>query len=105
MCHYWNKIVEMDNGRWPAIVFRWESDLKIKNSWFMCMRELLYSLGLNDNFNDRTTVPINTIWSLLHERHCNQWLSSINNMPKLRTYVLFKKVYEPEPYVFIIFYE
>ncbi len=39
------------------------------------------------------------MWTLLHEDVCKIWEDNIKIMPKLRTYITFKKVFEVEPYV------
>ena len=36
---------------------------------------------------------------LLQEKYCNDWSHSVLSKPKLRTYVIFKDIYQPEPYV------
>ncbi len=35
----------------------------------------------------------------LHEDFCKNWEDNIKIMPKLRSYIKFKKVFEVEPYV------
>ncbi len=39
------------------------------------------------------------MWALLHEDSCKNSNDNIKMMPKLRTYIKFKKVFEVEPYV------
>ncbi len=39
------------------------------------------------------------MWSLLHVDFCKNCEVNIKRMPKLRTYIKFKKVFEVEPYV------
>ncbi len=42
---------------------------------------------------------MNSVWALLHEEFCKNWEDNIKMMPKLRTYIKFKKVLEVEPYI------
>ncbi len=56
------------------------------------MKEVLYKLNMNDNFGNRKHVSINSVWALLHEKACTNWEENIFKMPKLRTYVKFKKL-------------
>ncbi len=39
------------------------------------------------------------MWALLHDDFCKNWEDNIKMMPKLRTYIKFKKIFEVEPYV------
>ncbi len=39
------------------------------------------------------------MWALLYEEFCKNWEDYIKMIPKLRTYIKFKKVFEVEPYV------
>ncbi len=50
------------------------------------MKEVLYKLKMNDNFDNREFVSINSIWALLHEIVFKNWEKNIFKMPKLRTY-------------------
>ncbi len=61
------------------------------------MKEVLYQLNMNDNFDNRK--PASIVWALLHEQICKNWEENILKMPKLRTYVMFKKCFEVEPYI------
>ncbi len=65
------------------------------------MKEVLYKINMNDNFDNRKPVSINSVWALLHETTCTNWEENIFKMPKLRTYVKFKKRFEVEPYILI----
>ncbi len=42
-----------------------------------------------------------SVWALLHELMCNNWEENIFKIPKLRTYVKFKKHFEVEPYILL----
>ncbi len=93
MCRYWNRIVSMEDNRLLKII------LKYDNTWSNNMKEVLYKLNMNDNFDNRKHVSTNSVWALLHEKTCKNWEENIFIMPKLRTYVMFKKRFEVEPYI------
>ena len=40
--------------------------------------------------------------SFLHDIECKNWKVDVLNVPKLRTYVLFKNSYETEPYLSVL---
>ncbi len=69
-----------------------------------CLKEThyLWSITRNEKFINRQPVPINSVWSLLHEDFCKNWEDNIKMMPKLRTYIKLKNDFEVEPYVFSI---
>ncbi len=56
-------------------------------------------LDLSEKFINRPPVSINSVWALLHQDFCRNWEDNIKMMPKLRTYIKFKKVFEVELYV------
>ncbi len=41
------------------------------------MKEVLYNLNMNDNFDNRELVSINGVWALLHEIICKNWEENI----------------------------
>ncbi len=63
------------------------------------MKEVLNKLNMNDNFDNRKPVSINSVWALLHEKTCKNWEENIFKMPKVRIYVKFKQRFEVEPYI------
>ncbi len=40
-----------------------------------------------------------SVWANLYGKKCNQWQNNTYNLPKLRTYVLFKGNFCVEPYI------
>ncbi len=54
------------------------------------MKEVLYKLNMNNNFDNRQPVSINSVWALLHKIICKNWEENIFKMSKQRTYVTFK---------------
>ncbi len=99
MCRFWNRIVSMEDNCLPKIILNWDVNLKYVNTWSNNMKDVLYKLYMNDNFDNEEPVSVNSIWDLLHEIICKDWEENIFKMPKLRTYVTFKKHFEVEPYI------
>ncbi len=56
-------------------------------------------LELFEKFINRQPISIYSVWALLHEDICTNWEDNIKMMPKLRTYIKFKNVFEVQPYV------
>ncbi len=88
----------MDDSRVPQIVFKWDVDLGFINSWPKNIEGLFAKLDLSEKFINWQPVSINSVWALLHEDFCKNWEDNIKMMPKLRTYIKFKNVFEVEPY-------
>ncbi len=89
----------MEDNCLPKIILNWDANLKYITTWSNNMKEVLYQLNMNDNFDNRNPVSINSVWALLHENICKNWKGNIFKMSKLRTYVKFKKRFEVEPYI------
>lgn len=86
----------MEENRITKLVFKW--DLKCENSWSSQIRALLYEINMQDIFTSMSTISPQFTWAMLHEQSCEKWFTTINNKPKLRTYVTFKERYEVEKY-------
>ncbi len=56
-------------------------------------------LDSSEKFINRQPVSINSVWASLHEDFCKKWKDNIKMIPKLRTYIKFKNVFEVEPCV------
>ncbi len=67
------------------------------------MESLFIKLDLSEKFINRQPVSINSVWALLHEDICKNWENNIKMMPKLRTYIKFKKIFEVEPLCCVIY--
>ena len=98
MLRLWNRLVIMENGRLTKQIFEWDYSIN-KNNWSQEIRKILEELELTCLFDEKETVSINNVWSLLYEKHCSKWSDSVVTFPKLRTYILFKTSYGVEPYV------
>ncbi len=94
MYRFWNRNVSMEDKRLSKIIPNWDVNLKYVNTWSNNMKLVLYKLNMNETFDNRKSVSINSVWALLHEIICKDWEENIFKMPKLRTYVKFKKHFE-----------
>ncbi len=95
----WNRLINMDDIRLPKSFFKWDVDLGFITSWSKNIAGLFTKLDLAEKFINQQQVSINGVWALLHEDFCKNWEDNIKIMPKLRTYIKFKKVFEVDPYV------
>ncbi len=89
----------MDDNNLPKIILNLDVNLKYVNTWSNSMKEVLYKLNMNDNFDNREPVSIYSICALLHEIVCKNGEGNIFKIPKLRAYVTFNKHFEVEPYI------
>lgn len=63
----------------------------------------MYTLGLNDNVDHFTPVNLPQARSLITNHHSRIWTRDIQNVPKLRTYRLFKTEFKTEEYLLMNF--
>jgi hypothetical protein len=98
MFRYWNRLVQMENTRLPRVVFDWMRE-RAGNSWIQEIKELFKDINMIDIFNNLGEVNLTDIAEKLQGNAQDVWLENIRSMPKLRTYKVFKNVYESEPYV------
>ncbi len=99
MFRYWNRLIDIDDSRLPKLVCKWDVDLGFITSWSKHIESLFTKLDLSAKFINWQPVSINSVWAFLHEDLCKKLEDNIKMMPKLRTYIKFKKVFEVEPYV------
>ncbi len=64
MCRFWNRIVSMEDNRLPKIILNWDVNLKYVIPWSNNMKEVLYKLNMNDNFDNREPVSIKCLVSV-----------------------------------------
>ena len=95
---YWNHLLKLNEDRLTKIVFNWDRE-QLSQGWASDMKELFIHLGQNEIYDRVLTLSLEQAWACLHEKECQTWVSQIENMPKLRTYRIFKKQYKVEEYV------
>jgi hypothetical protein len=98
MLRYWNKLMNMDDQRLPKKVFTADYNI-CQSNWSNDIKQIMISLGLSTYFTEKRPVDLKLanekILSLFNE----QWYTSVQNSPKLRTYKLFKTNFKTEQYI------
>lgn len=99
---YWFKII---NHR-PAFVYDiykvlYNDVLLGKHNWVLDVRELLYSLGLNDVWinQDFISDDYEVVKQRINDQYFQQWLAAINSCERLSSYVTFKTNFDLETYL------
>ena len=102
MLRFWNRLVEMENSRLTKKIFLWDKDVNPRN-WSKDISKILTDIGLEEHFHLMETVDLKHCATTLFLADKEIWSQQVVNVPKLRTYVTFKNIYETEPYVYKIF--
>ncbi len=63
------------------------------------MKDFLYKLNMNDNFDNWEPVSNNSIRAFIHEICCKYLEENIHKMRKLKANVKFKKHFEVQTYI------
>ena len=89
----------MDEERITQKIF--ESDYLVNNSsdWCNEISNVLSSIKMINKFDDKMPVNIDEARELLMNKYKELWSDAVACKPKLRTYVTFKKKFEPEHYL------
>lgn len=95
---YWNRVLSFDNERITRNEFEIDYH-RCRNNWCSDLKEIFHCLDLDYYFDTRMIVDTNIVQSKIHFFYSNFWNSEISNIPNLRTYALFKKVFGRENYV------
>jgi hypothetical protein len=100
MLRLWNRLVCMDTNRLTYKLF--ETDYRqCSNNWCSDLKTVMYTLGLNDNFDHLFPVNLSQAKTLINSYYSNIWARDIQNLPKLRTYRLFKREFKTEEYLLL----
>ena len=89
MLRYWNKVIIMDSARLERRIFMWDYN-KGGDNW---------SLNCVHVYRNKTWCDIKEIENRLIDNYVTKWKSTIEKTPKLRTYIMFKDIFEPETYI------
>lgn len=92
---YWNRVLSFDNERITRNVFEIDYN-RCRNNWCSDLKEIFHCLDLDYYFDSRMIVDTNLVQSKIHFFYSNFWNSEMSNIPKLRTYALFKTVFGRE---------
>jgi len=101
MIRYYNRIINMDPGRLPKVIFFWERSLRT-HGWAHEVEVILSNIGMSDRFNNNLCCSLDTVWAELFAKESILWQESVQKSRKLRTYRSYKLHLETEPYVFCI---
>jgi len=89
----------MENTRIPKRLLLWEMDLRGHN-WASEVKNLLLDIGKEGNYYNLQLVNLEELKQIWIKKDLELWKSEVVKMPKLRSYVQFKKEYSPEPFIF-----
>lgn len=96
--YLWNRLITMNDSRLTKRVFKWDFDIN-KDNWSNDVRKILTSVEMKDVFDNMEVCNTHNIREKLVTIEKQSWKNNIVNMPKLRTYNLFKESYVTEKYV------
>ena len=92
MLHYWNRLCDMDNNRWPKIVTK--CDLSLQTSgWTDHIGQILSYAGIDTDLKMFQFIDLDVVEKQLRKLNEGIWLLEANSKPKLQTFV---KLYEKE---------
>ncbi len=99
MIRYWNRLLSMSDNRLTKQVFLWDKRLN-KRNWCSEISHILSSINLQASYINNIPVDIDRAKEALLNKYIDEWKTQVENVPKLRTYVLFKSNFEVEPFVY-----
>ena len=103
MLRLWNRMMKLDSERLTKKVFMWDwNRRKSVGNWSSDVYNIFQDLGMLNVYRDLSTINIATAKIKLHESCRQNWKVEILNVPKLRTYCIFKSTFETEPFVYRI---
>ena len=97
MIRYWNRIVSMEIDRLPRIVVECIFDKHI--GWCKEVFDILEEIGMAEQYVNKEKCNLDVCKEKLNGIVAEDFISSIHQKSKLRTYKLFKQNYECERYV------
>ena len=99
MLRLWNRLIKMDNSRLTKKIFLWDKDKNVRN-WSNEVLKLLTDIGLEQNFYQSALADLDYCKDILFSSDKELWCQQVTNVPKLRTYIVYKTLYDVEPYVY-----
>jgi len=99
MVRYWNVLANMNESRIPKKILLWEMQKRGLN-WATEIRNVLSDFGKEGNFYNVQTVDLEEFKNFLCVRDKVTWKNNVNDVPKLRSYVLFKNEMQLDPYIY-----
>lgn len=90
--------MKMDDNRLTKQVFNYDYNICI-NNWSNDVKQILVKLGISDHFESKTVMNLSQAKTLINDNYSIKWSQNMLNMPKLRTYRIFKTDFKCEDYV------
>ena len=101
MFRYWNRIIKMDPNRITKKLFTWDFvKRRSVGSWNSDILKLFSSLNMGNIYHNLMEVNLTLVKEKLLDTQMHQWETNIVQVPKLRTYCTFKRIFSVEPYVY-----
>ena len=88
----------MDNGRLTKQVFNFDFNT-CANNWSSDVKHIFSTLGINGQFESKTLVDLKVTNGIITQHYRDKWSHDVTNMPKLRTYKIFKTDFNCEDYM------
>ena len=98
MLKYWNRLLSLPDNSITKCVFLNDYQLNYKN-WSNEIENILDEINMTSIFQNKTKCNIELAKCLLLKEAEKSWLTDCRSKPKLRTYILYKNNFSPEPYV------
>ena len=98
LIRYWNRLVKFDENRLTKVIFNRDYRL-CRNNWCSELKDVLNKLDLITFYDNKTTINMKTVKDKIHLYYSSVWVDSVQNVPKLRTYIKFKTEFITESYV------
>ena len=98
MLRLWNHLVVMSPDRFTRKIFEWD---KGERGWCKNIREIMSLLDCDDGFVNNSIVNLDVANQMLRHIEFEQWKIDVLNVPKLRTFVIFKRDCNADPYVYM----
>ncbi|CAG2244682.1 unnamed protein product [Mytilus edulis] len=95
----------MPDDRLPKKIFLWDKQNSNRNSWSFEVKSILNKCNLSQYFQENSTLGlgVKAFLGIVKERltyiGSEKWKTSVNGMPKLRTYIKIKENYCQEPII------
>ena len=99
---FWNRLQLLDNNRLTKQIFLWDKNNRSRcKNWSNDVYKIMQELDESSTFENNELISLNCARGKLYEHFTRTWRGEVSVKPKLRTYKLFKDVYELEPYISI----
>lgn len=95
---FWNRLILLDDSRLTKKVFNFDYEINHSN-WCTDVKDIMDKLNLSVYFENRSVVDMGLVQNKIHYYFATSWPEKCRNVPKLRTYNLFKHSFKTEEYV------